>query len=387
MSEMEKASLVASLATVLPGLGVIGGLTSAGINVARKTQGEDVSWGEIGMDLGFAGLGLVGLGGVGAAAKAARLAKTAKDTAKIGREASKVGKPLLALKDIPLKKGLEKLAKATPELKTPRALGITKTELQALKKENIISSKVNVTTAFKKDSQAELAEKAKKLLDQKKTLTYTSKVPLSPTVTKKGFLDSINPKVANVLGYGKYALAAPAVLAVPSVVSDISEGGLENIQATDLTKLAYGTSAALGIRAGKQLSKDIKSLIKTKPGKSSLVIANKKYDVDMELPTELKVPSTKYKLLGREKAKEEAKKIKEENIKNLNEWKKKFEEKTKIKLGDEVGFRDIKQVEGKDSFVGLLGEQSGQANLMTPAQYKRAAKAIEGNSINYFKPS
>jgi len=340
------------------------------------------------MDLGFAGLGLVGLGGVGAAAKAAKLAKTAKDTAKIGREASKVGKPLLALRDIPLKKGLEKLAKATPELKTPRALGITKAELQALKKENIIGSKVNVTTAFKKDSQAELAEKAKKFLEQKKSLTYTSKVPLKPTVTEKGFLDSINPKVANVLGYGKYALAAPAVLAVPSVVSDVAEGGLGNIQATDLTKLAYGTSAALGIRAGKQLSKDIKSLIKTKTGKPSLVIANKKYDVDMELPTELKVPSTKYKLLGREKAKEEAKKIKEENIKALNEFKKKFEEKTKIKLGDDVGFKDIKQVQGKESFTGLLGEKSGEANLMTPEQYKRVVKAIENNnSINYFKPS
>jgi len=43
MSDMEKASLVASLATVLPGVGVIGGLTSAGINLTRKGQGEDVS--------------------------------------------------------------------------------------------------------------------------------------------------------------------------------------------------------------------------------------------------------------------------------------------------------------------------------------------------------
>lgn len=429
-SGLEKAALASSVASILPGVGALGGLTSAGLNTIRKIKGEDVSAGEILLDLGFAGLGLVGLGGIGAAVKLGKSAKVASkagqldEAMKLTKESPKVLKKLglldnkikiatesleeisktlspETLKNSTFRSAVKKIAGKTGPIKNT---GLTPEEIVILKEAGIFKKGANPSSLLSKNASETLkslqqkekaltrAIKAKdkfvkqiddtvKKLESEKSLITTPEVP--GWMGKK--LSRVPDKAKNIAAntYGIGIVGLPGVLGATEVVKSVSEDGLANIKSSDLKQLAYTAAGTKRFLNNKKLASSIKSIVKTEPGKAKLQVRTKAYDTDLKAPEIVKTPN-KVKQFLSSKAKTKTTSVEATNKEKWDTFAKEFKEKTGQDLPKNVSIKDIKNIKGEDTITGIVKASDSK---LTPEQYERASRAIMGNTSNFSLPN
>lgn len=163
----------------------------------------------------------------------------------------------------------------------------------------------------------------------------------------------------------KVAAMAPAALSVPAVIGDISEGGVGNIQQSDLKNIAFGAAAAKRFFMEKRLATDIKNLtnktVTKEATEGGIKIGSKEYK-GLSAPKK----SGRMTLHGGEKDK-----------KTLEEFNKLLKEKDanapEVKSFDEIrAFVGTKATEVNSGIKSL--KQSG----LNPKRYERLMRIING---------
>lgn len=400
MSNLEKAGLATSAASAIPIpiAGAVGGLATTAVDVARMIKGEDVGLGTIALDLGFTGLGLLGLGGAGTAARLgktalnaeriANLAKVAKEMETV-RDATNLGK--LAKETAPIaKSALTKISKITPETRTLNALDISLDELKFLKEKGIVGPKVNRFSMLNKQSQSKILEEVAIL---------KKPIPKVPGQIIKKSLEETSPNLAKAAKIGKYgfvgATAIPLALSVPKVVSQVAEGGLENVQQEDLKNTFFAAAGITNFFRNKQLAKNINNIIKSEKAPAHFTYKGEKY-TDLELPVEaeIKKKSFKNRIIPKTKAAktkiaEAETKAKEEHLKKLDDFNREFATKYKAETGQElpVDFKISDVIPVKESSFTTGIKTRDEVASMTTRNYERARKAIERAGMSpYARP-
>lgn len=400
MSDLEKAGLVTSAASAIPipVAGAVGGLATTAVDVARMIKGEDVGLGTIALDLGFTGLGLLGLGGAGTAARLgktalnaeriANLAKVAKEMETV-RDATNLGK--LAKETAPIaKSALTKISKITPETRTLNALDISLDELKFLKEKGIVGPKVNRFSMLNKQSQSKILEEVAIL---------KKPIPKVPGQIIKKSLEETSPNLAKAAKIGKYgfvgATAIPLALSVPKVVSQVAEGGLENVQQEDLKNTFFAAAGITNFFRNKQLAKNINNIIKSEKAPAHFTYKGKKY-TDLELPVEaeIKKESFKNRIIPKTKAAktkiaEAETKAKEEHLKKLDAFNREFAAKYEAETGQELpaDFKISDVIPVKESSFTTGIKTRDEVASMTSRNYERARRAIERAGMSpYARP-
>lgn len=391
MSDLEKAGLVTSAASAIPipVAGAVGGLATTAVDVARMIKGEDVGLGTIALDLGFTGLGLLGLGGIGAATRAGKVALNAERLAKLTKEAqavkdaTKVGK--LAKSSAPT---LEKISKITSETKTLKDVNIAADELKFLREAKLITKQTTLASPLTTPTKKRIIEEVGK---------FKKPIQLPNQIIEKGLTEG-SSKLAKAAKIGKSAFAitagAPLVLSVPKVASQWAEGGIENIQQQDLKNTLFAAAGVTGFLKNRQGAKNIRSLIKNEKAPAHFTYKGKKY-TDLELPVEAEIKKSSWKdklpktKAAKAKIAEAETKVKEENLKKLDDFKKELAIKYKAETGQELpaDFKISDVIPVKESSFTTGIKTRDEVASMTSRNYKRARKAIERAGMSpYTRP-
>jgi hypothetical protein len=367
MSDLDKASLVSSALSVVPVLGVAGGLATTAFDIASdiKTKGK-VDLANLGLNLGFTALSLVGAGGIGAAA---RLGKAAAKTGKVTKT---------VLKGIDTAEEATKLAKAANKITkiekgSYKAAGITADEFNLLKKAKVVGEKSNLGTIVNKNV----------IKTANETVNTLKRMKGSPIESEFSGLIKAGKNI--VSGTKKVGKAAPYIVGVPmalgvgqsvvNAVKDVSEGGFSNIQHQDLKNLLLATGGARGFIKNRQLKNMARNLKTTaKDAKPFYEINGKKFEI--KEGSGVSVPKSKKSYIINKKSSTK------DNDENLEKFKEKFKQITGEDLPKDVSLKDIMLKEPtKDQIKGL--SESG----LKIKDYNRALAKLKGKNISYGLPS
>jgi hypothetical protein len=273
MSDLDKASLVASGASIIPGYGALGALAVTGLDIAKDIQNTgkvDVT--NLLTNIGFTGLSLVGLGGIGAATRAAKTAKVAQAALKTARAA----KPVMTVAEVSKAKNLAgalgKIEKIEG-VQTFKTLNISNKELGLLKEAGIVNKRANITTTVGKKTK----EVAKEELVKLKTKFAK---PITTSVTEKSLPEVL--KLEKPLKYAgqitRTAAVLPLAMSVPRIAGQVIDDGFGNIQSEDLKNTLLLGAAGRKYFMDKKTAKNITSLIKTKTKGSYYDVKGTKLD-------------------------------------------------------------------------------------------------------------
>lgn len=366
MSPEDYVSLAGAAASVLPGLGVIGGLTSTVADIEKDIRKDGFQWSDIlnwntAANLGFTALGAVGLGGLRAlklAGKASKIAKEADVAIKGVEDLSKLSNPI--------KEGLAKLVSG--EAKTFAGAGIDKAALNELKALNIPEiSKITSTTSV-----------VPKSFVNKLTVPKIE----NPSILSQEFSGVINaakklpnlPKMSGNLSKGlRVASMVPLIPSALNTVTTAANEGIGNVDIRDLKNSLFLLSGARGILKQTQLKNLGKSLLQ-ESNEVTPILRSGQSEIQLPKGTTLEMPKFKSEKIFK-KANSEA------NSKILEDFKTKIKELTGTDVPADFDFKNAKFImPTKTQFKSV--NQSG----LSPSEYLRAVKAAKGE-INYWKPN
>lgn len=301
MNALDAISLGGSFLSILPGVGLYGGLTTTVADAINDYNDGDWSSADtrnLLMNLGFTGLSAVGFGTLGAAAKAAKAAKAglaADELAKIAK-ISIEGVEDVAKLSHPIQEGLLKIASG--EAKTLSAAGITKEGLKEIKAiaPGLLGKTTSTTTVIPKTLVNKIAKTdfeglVAKRIDELEKIAQASK-PL-PSMLQEEFSGIIKgakyitgknvlPKAGKIAGMTLGGLGAVnSAYSGINVAGNVLSGNGLDTQVEDLKNTFYLTSGLRGFIKTRPMANLAKKINTTEEGtKELLQIGKTTYKVD-----------------------------------------------------------------------------------------------------------
>ena len=374
MAPEDYISLAGAAASMIPGVGLIGGAVSTLADIEKDIRKDGFQWSDIfnwntAANLGFTALGAFGLGGLkglkiakelGAAGKIAKEANAAKIVIEGVEDTSKLAPEVVT--------GLGKIMNG--EAKTFASAGIKKEGLEQLKSLNIpelqkIKSTTSVIPKTFLGKLSEVVPTASPLSQE-----FSGTINAFNKIKGAKALEGLPGKIAKSIQIGGMAATIPSAI---NVVHTAATKGVDNVDPEDLKNSLFLLSAARGYLKTAQLKNAAKGLLKASPEATPLLRSG---ETEIKLPqgTDLEMPKFKTEKIFK-KSNAEA------NAKILQDFKDKIKGLGVETIPDNFNFKKAKFITPEKSMFKTLKESKLPENV-----YNRTLKAATGE-INYWQPS